>query len=109
MLDAFDILRKLPDGGIVWIEAAKDLETARERIELFSTLKPGDYVVFCQETQSIIALPWVSFPRYNVEPGAGSGKVKKTKTRRRPGAALKSGQVVADIVADITRTFRHRQ
>jgi hypothetical protein len=109
MFDAFDILKKLPDGGIVWIEAAKDLETARERIKLFSTLKPGDYVVFCQETQSIIALPWVSFPGHNVELGTSSGRVQKTKARRRPGAALKTGQVIADIVADITRTFRHRQ
>ena len=32
MFNAFDILKKLPDGGIVWIEAVKDLETARERI-----------------------------------------------------------------------------
>ena len=26
MFNAFDILKKLPDGGIVWIEAVKDLE-----------------------------------------------------------------------------------
>ena len=61
VFDAFDILKKLPGGGIVWIEAAKDLETARERIQQFAIYKPGEYVIFSQETQSVIEMPWVPF------------------------------------------------
>lgn len=110
MFNAFDILKKLRDGGIVWIEAAKDLESARERIKLFATYKPGEYVVFCQETQSVIAMPWVSFSRHEAE----TTPVLKTATKKqrkkvtlKSSANAKAGEVVAKIVADIARTLRH--
>ena len=57
MCDGFDILRKLPDGGIVWIESAKDLDSAQERVKVFAVNKPGDYVIFCQATQALVAAP----------------------------------------------------
>ena len=76
MFDAFDILKKLPDGGVVWVEAAKDLETARERIKQFASYKPGEYVIFSHETQSVIARPWVSFEREKVE-AADAGERRK--------------------------------
>ena len=57
MCDGFDILRKLPDGGIVWIESAKDLDSAQERVKVFAANKPGDYVIFCQATQALVAAP----------------------------------------------------
>jgi len=57
MCDAFDILRKLPDGGIVWIESAKDLDSAQERVKVFAASKPGDYVIFCQATQALVTAP----------------------------------------------------
>jgi len=110
MFNAFDILKKLPDGGIVWIEAAKDLESARERIKLFATYKPGEYVVFCQETQSVIAMPWVSFSRHEGEtmtPKTATKKQGKKKIRVVSAAKPKAGEVVAKIVADIARTLRH--
>jgi hypothetical protein len=109
MFNAFDILRKLPDGGIVWIEAAKDLESARERIKLFATYKPGEYVIFCQETQSIIAMPWILFSRQEAEtttPKMATKKQRK-KVRVKPPANPKASDVVAKIVADIARTLRH--
>ena len=109
MFNAFDILKKLPDGGIVWIESAKDLESARERIKLFATYKPGEYVVFCQETQSIIAMPWISFSRQDVEtisPKAATKKQRKKVGVKSP-ANPEAGEVVAKIVADIARTLRH--
>ena len=109
MFDALDILKKLPDGGIVWIEAVKDLESARERIKLFATYKPGEYVVFCQETQSIIAKPWVSFSRQEGEtitPKMATKKKSKPVRAKRP-ASPKASEVVAKIVADIARTLRH--
>jgi hypothetical protein len=55
MFERFDILRKLADGGIVWIESANDLQTAKERIRLFAANQPGEYIVFCQITGSIVA------------------------------------------------------
>ena len=110
MFNAFDILKKLPDGGIVWIESAKDLETARERIKLFATYKPGEYVVFCQETQSTIAMPWISFSRQEAEtitcPKPATKKQSKKVSVKSP-ANPEAGEVVAKIVADIARTLRH--
>ena len=110
MFNAFDILKKLRDGGIVWIEAAKDLESARERIKLFATYKPGEYVVFCQETQSVIAMPWVSFSRHEAEttpvPKTATKKQRK-KVTLKSSANAKAGEVIAKIVADIARTLRH--
>jgi hypothetical protein len=109
MFNAFDILKKLPDGGIVWIEAVKDLETARERIKLFATFKPGEYVVFCQETQSVIAMPWVSFSRQDEEtvPHKTATNKKGQRTRADSSAKPKADEVVAKIVADIARTLGH--
>ena len=109
MFNAFDILKKLPDGGIVWIEAVKDLETARERIKLFATFKPGEYVVFCQETQSVIAMPWVSFSHQEGDtvPLKTATKKKRQRARGDSSAKPKAGEVVAKIVADIARTLRH--
>jgi hypothetical protein len=109
MFNAFDILKKLPDGGIVWIESAKDLESARERIKLFATYKPGEYVVFCQETQSVIVKPWVAFSRHEADTFTPKVATKEQtkKVRVRPSAKPKTGEVVAKIVADIARTLRH--
>lgn len=111
MFDGFDILKKLPDGGIVWIETAKDIETARERIKLFSLNKPGEYVIFCQETQSLAAERQVFYSRSNNERGTRPGKIKKTRTklRTKTPAQPKTGQVIADIVADIARSLRHQR
>ena len=109
MFNAFDILKKLPDGGIVWIEAVKDLESARERIKLFATFKPGEYVVFCQETQSVIAMPWVSFSHQegDTAPLKTATKKKRQRARGDSSAKPKAGEVVAKIVADIARTLGH--
>ena len=109
MFKSFDILKKLPDGGIVWIEAAEDVQTARQRIKLFAECRPAEYVIFCQKTQSVIAVPWVSFPRRNAEPSFDpKTTVKKAKTRlpQRSSAKPKTSKIIADIVADIARTFR---
>ena len=131
MYDAFDILRKLPDGGIVWLESAKDLQSARQRIQLFASLRPGEYVIFSQATQSVIAMPWVPFARHAVQAtdcrprkvkqtqkaeGRGKGATKKEtlkkEARGKHAAELpappKTTQVIAGIVSDISRTLRHK-
>jgi hypothetical protein len=113
MWNGFDILRKLPDGGIVWIEAAHDLEAARERIKLFATYKPGEYVVFCQGTQAVIELPWVSYSREEPEAKGRQGTAKTMANKRVPEKSSakpntlqpkpNTKQIVAGIVADIAR------
>ena len=110
MLDTFDILKKLPDGGIVWIESAKDLESAQARIELLATYKAGDYVIFCQETQAVIAMPWVTFARRDKgnKTGAKTPRKKaKVEPHSQAPAKPKASQIIAEIVADIARSSRH--
>jgi hypothetical protein len=116
MWDAFDILKKLPDGGIVWIESAKDLETARERIKLLASYKPGEYVIFSQETQSVIGMPWVPFTREAAET-TDCRQLKKTDAKEKEApkethsgssGTAKTSQVIANIVADIARILRHK-
>ena len=113
MLDAFDILKKLPDGGIVWIESAKDVESARQRIELFSRYKPGEYIIFCQETQAVLALPMAPFARETFAPTdcrrkktKQEGKKEAKKKPREFSEKSKTSQVIADIVEDIGRSIR---
>jgi hypothetical protein len=106
MWNPFDILKKLPDGGIVWIEAAKDLETARERIKLFATCKPGEYVIFCQKTQAVIAMPWVTYPRQEVEAKDSPRQVKKKAKKKAPGRPSQepnANRIVAEIIDDVGR------
>lgn len=50
-----DILRRQNDGGFVWIEAANDVHMAEERISKLADEKPGEYFVFDQTTQQIVA------------------------------------------------------
>jgi hypothetical protein len=54
-LDAFDILKRQEDGSLIWLEAARDLEMVKSRLEQLSALWPGEYFVFDQQTQKIIA------------------------------------------------------
>jgi hypothetical protein len=119
MSNAFDILRKLPDGGIVWIETARNVEAARQRIKIFADYKPGEYVIFSQETQRIIAMPWVPFARETTAQGnsrsrdkmAKSEKAKKKSVAQFPGIRAnepKPAEVIAAIVADISQTLRHK-
>jgi hypothetical protein len=51
----FDILQKIGDLSFLWIEAVGDLRTAKSRIVELQELTPGEYVVFDQRTQRIVA------------------------------------------------------
>jgi len=113
VFDAFDILKKLSDGGIVWIEAVKDLETARERIKQLATYKPGEYVIFNQETQSVIEKPWVPFAREASETTDGPPNTEDVTTKETPKTAQGKSSpttktIIADIIADISRTLHRR-
>jgi hypothetical protein len=50
-----DILRRERDGSFIWMEAAQDLQTAKARLEELVAAAPGEYFVFDQRTQEIVA------------------------------------------------------
>jgi hypothetical protein len=120
MFDSFDILKKLPDGGIVWVEAAKDLESAKARIQLFSRYKPGQYVVFDQMTQAVLEMWQLAFVPDAVAAEdfhLYAKKTKKKETKKKPGSKTSRGtspstpkvsQVIASIVDDIHRNERRK-
>lgn len=51
----FDILKRHDDGSFIWIEAADDIQAARARLNELSASSPGEYFVFDQKTQQIVA------------------------------------------------------
>jgi len=51
----YDILKRHEDGTFVWLEAARDFSAAQARLRDLSTAIPGDYFVFDQTTQQIVA------------------------------------------------------
>ena len=50
-----DILKKQQDGGFVWIEATTDVQLAEERIAELAEKEQGEYFIFDQKTQQIVA------------------------------------------------------
>jgi len=52
---AFDILRKKDAVNFEWVEAAPDLQTAEARIQELQSHSRGEYVVYSQRTQEIVA------------------------------------------------------
>jgi hypothetical protein len=56
MCDAFDIFRKSSDTRMVWIASSTDFEATNERIKLIAAKEPGEYIVFCQAAQELVAV-----------------------------------------------------
>ncbi|MCU1242075.1 MAG: hypothetical protein JWO71_2801 [Candidatus Acidoferrum typicum] len=50
-----DILKRQMDGSFVWIEAASEMHIAEQRISQLASREPGEYFVFDQRTQQIVA------------------------------------------------------
>lgn len=53
-LAPYDILKKDSLGAPIWVEAARDLETAKTRLTELAQRSPGEYVVFSQEESEIV-------------------------------------------------------
>jgi hypothetical protein len=51
----FDILRKIDVVNFEWVEVVRDLQSAETRIQELQAHSPGEYVVFSQRTQQIVA------------------------------------------------------
>jgi len=54
-IDLVDVMRKQDDGSLIWVEAVQNVEVARSRIDNFGKTAPGEYVIFDQNTQQIVA------------------------------------------------------
>ncbi len=54
-LSPFDILKRHQDGSFIWIEAAEDLEFAQARLRDLGARAPGEYFVYDQKSQQIVA------------------------------------------------------
>jgi hypothetical protein len=52
---SLDIFRKDVRGNPVWIDCVEDAETARLRLSQLASALPGDYFVFDQRTNRIVA------------------------------------------------------
>ena len=51
----FDIIKVLSDDSLAWVEAAKELTTARLRVWELLAGSPGEYIVFNQQTKTLVA------------------------------------------------------
>jgi hypothetical protein len=54
-IDPFDILKRHENGSFTWLESAQDLEAAEARMRELSVESPGEYFIFDQMTQQIVA------------------------------------------------------
>jgi hypothetical protein len=50
----YDILKKDSVGAPIWLEAVRDLETAKKRVVELAENSPGEYLVFCEQTSKIV-------------------------------------------------------
>jgi hypothetical protein len=51
---AYDIFKK-DAAALVWVEAAKDLESAKKRLEELAHRCEAEFLIFDQHTQQIVA------------------------------------------------------
>ena len=58
----YDILRRHNDGSLIWVEAASELSHAQDRLQQLNAATPGDYFVFDQKSQQIVARTSSSLP-----------------------------------------------
>jgi hypothetical protein len=55
MDSSFDILKKTDSINFEWVEVVRDLQSAEASIQKLQAHSPGEYVVFSQGTQEIVA------------------------------------------------------
>ncbi len=51
----FDIMKVRSDDSLAWLEAAEELSAARIRVRELLADSPGEYVIFNQETKTLVA------------------------------------------------------
>ena len=56
MVAPFDIFRVDAPDGLLWIEAAADLDIAKARVAVLMLVKPSEYLIFSQRTGHKISI-----------------------------------------------------
>jgi hypothetical protein len=51
----YDILKKEGQTDFVWIDAVRDLQTAKARVQELSVRSPGQYTIFEERSQKVVA------------------------------------------------------
>jgi hypothetical protein len=51
----FDIIKVLSDDSLAWVEAAEELSAARFRVWELLADSPGEYIVYNQQTKTLVA------------------------------------------------------
>jgi hypothetical protein len=51
----FDIIKVLADDSLAWVESAEELSAARIRVWELLAHSPGEYIVFNQQTKTLVA------------------------------------------------------
>lgn len=69
---AFDIFSGTPDTNACWLETVEGLSDARARMEVVAAQAPGQYFVFCTETQTVMAQT-ETFSKAKVKSNGASG------------------------------------
>ncbi|HEY2823209.1 MAG TPA: hypothetical protein VGJ06_19355 [Candidatus Acidoferrum sp.] len=62
MSASFDILKRHGDGSLIWLEAASELAHAKDRLQQLYAVSPGEYFVFDQKSQQVVAKISISVP-----------------------------------------------
>ena len=55
MENAFDIIKVLTDDSLAWVESSDELGAARLRVWELLADSPGEYIVFNQDTKTLVA------------------------------------------------------
>ena len=52
----FDLFKRDTSGRLIWLGVAEDLKAAAGRLKELASLNPGEYLVFSQQAQKMVAL-----------------------------------------------------
>jgi hypothetical protein len=55
-IPSFDLFQRDSSGRLIWLGVADDLKTAACRLKELASGAPGEYLVFSQEAQKIVAM-----------------------------------------------------
>jgi hypothetical protein len=55
-IPTFDLFKRDSSGRLVWLGVANDLKAAACRLKELASSAPGEYLVFSQQTQNMVAL-----------------------------------------------------
>jgi hypothetical protein len=54
MMEWFDLFGRLPDGKPLWIEAARDINTAEKHAKQLSRISSGEYFIYSEKHGRVV-------------------------------------------------------